>query len=83
MPNWRFVQMLRPGRALSSCVINYAGEITRTTPQKWRLLILDVRAAVLFRLCGGVRWGGKLWGRRGNAASLDSIADRFAQFLPR
>ena len=56
-PNWRFVQILRPRRVLSSRVVGSAEKITMATPQERRLLLVDVRPLVLFRLLRELRWG--------------------------
>ena len=75
MPGWRFVQLFGPRRVLRTSVANTAGEITRARPEKRRLLRLDVRSLVWFRLLGDVRRGTTQRRRNRRSASPNFFAD--------
>ena len=55
-PSWCFMKIFGPRRVLPLCVLNSAGELTRMTPQKRRLLLLHCRPSVSCRLLGEFRW---------------------------
>ena len=75
MLQWLSAQIFGPRRVLSSCAVNTAGKITMATPHQWRLLLLDVRASVSFRLLGHVRRGTTQRRRNRRSASLKFFAD--------
>ena len=75
MLQWLSAQIFGPRRVLSSCAANTAGKITMATPHQWRLLLLDVRASVSFRLLGHVRRGTTQRRRNRRSASLKFFAD--------
>ena len=75
MLQWLSAQIFGPRRVLSSCAVNTAGKVTMGAPHQWRLLLLDARASVSFRLLGHVRRGTTQRRRNRRSASPNFFAD--------
>ena len=72
LPKWRFLQIFRPRRLLSLCVVNLPRKMTVAAP----------RASLFFRLRGHFYWMGTQRRRHRSATSLNFFAD-VSFFTPR